>query len=72
MLHLLSFNYNGNGDFAQILQQLYVFMATESLSFPFNGNNYSFTLWECFVITIVFSVSVDVLVFGFHLMIRRL
>lgn len=68
----LLFNYNGAHDFAQVMQQVYVYMSTTDLSFPFNGHTYSFSLWQCFISTIVIGVIVDILVFGFHVMIRRL
>lgn len=71
-MYKLLFNYNGGHDLAQVMNQLYVFMATTDIEFPFNSHTYSFSLWECFIVTLVFSISVDVLVFGFHVIIRRL
>lgn len=72
MLYKLLFNYNGHGDFAQIMQQVYVFMAMNDVSFTFNGHNYSFSYWTCFLTTIVLSISVDIIVFGYHVIVRHI
>lgn len=71
-MYQLAFNFNGTGDFAQVIQQVYLFMVLTDVSFTFNGHSYSFTYWECFITTLVFSFVVDVLIFGFHTIIRRL
>lgn len=71
-MYKLLFNYNGGHDLAGIMNQLYVYMATTYIEFPFNSRTYSFSFWECFIVTLVFSISVDVLIFGFHVIIRRL
>lgn len=70
-MYKLAFQYTGGHDFAQILHQVYTYMYITSITIPFNSHTYSFTLWECFIVTLTIGLLVDLFAFGCHVIIRR-
>ncbi len=55
-------------DLAYVIWQIYNWMNTTVITFPFNGIEYSFNLWHLFITVIVFWIVVDILTYGFQLL----
>lgn len=79
MLIQLLENGGGNGfnrpsgapDLAYIIYQIYEWMASHTIYFPFNGKYYAFTFWQCFITIVGFWLVVDVICMGWRLLNRN-
>ena len=48
-------------DFADVLKQIFVELQTITFEFPFNGNVFSFTLWDLIKLELVLSIGIYII-----------